>query len=535
MADNDAAYADLLPALSPLDDPDAAMLDRKATMAKLLGTDGPTAPPSWLDQMKAAQQSTPDSTDEAAQNDAPANLSPNGNVLPDGLKSRVPPAAPSIPASVTPSGDSSAPSMAGNNAKVIAQMQANYAKNSQDVQNEADQPDLTATTKNLEAARQNAAQPINAYDPKTGKVVDDYKPSFGQRLMRGVEGFAKGGVFGAIDPAIGGATPYGAPNAQYGRDVQQQQGRVASLDQQLKNAADNYKATSARLGQVAKDRTELVNSGKDVAGASIAQQNIDNKPDKPQTIEEQAYDYAVKSGKTPIDALTAVYGAKNVKDAGLPQQYLDAISSGDTTKANLIKQVIRDTSTQPKIDIHQAEEKQPGSMVMVPDGKGGFNAQMVHPGDNVAPGATNVAGMGAAGKAADKESKAAQSVVEDAETAHTLAREAEAGNAPADVDLALQFFKTMKGSGGAGIRFTQTEQNLIMGARNSAEDLQAVAQKVIGSGQKFTTDQRNKILKVIDIHADAARKHVAGGSAPAGNDAPTPGAKVRDYTSLGSH
>lgn len=288
MADNDAAYADLLPALSPLDDPDAAMLDRKATMAKLLGTDGPTAPPSWLDQMKAAQQSTPDSTDEVAQNDAPANLSPNGNALPPGLNSRVssPSAAPApVPASVTQSGT---PSLADGNAATIGKMQSDYAKASQDVQNEANQPDISASTKNLEAARQNAAQPINAYDPKTGKLLDDYKPSFGQRLMRGVSGFAKGGIFGAVDPAIGGGTAYGAPNAQYGRDVEQQQGRVASLDQQLKNASDNWKATNDRLKQVATDRRALATMGKDVTGASIDQQGIPIKQQEADTGSQNA-------------------------------------------------------------------------------------------------------------------------------------------------------------------------------------------------------------------------------------------------------
>jgi hypothetical protein len=75
---------------------------------------------------------------------------------------------------------------------------------------------------------------------------------------------------------------------------------------------------------------------------------------KPKTIEDQAYDYAVSQGKNPLDAYSAVYGAKNVKDANLPQQYLDAVATGDTTKAGLIKKVINDTSTAPKIQVIQA-------------------------------------------------------------------------------------------------------------------------------------------------------------------------------------
>jgi hypothetical protein len=80
----------------------------------------------------------------------------------------------------------------------------------------------------------------------------------------------------------------------------------------------------------------------------------DNPTPKTKTIEEQAYDYAVSQGKNPLDAYSAVFGAKNVKDAGLPQQYLDAIATGDKVKADLIKKVINDTSTQPKIQVINA-------------------------------------------------------------------------------------------------------------------------------------------------------------------------------------
>lgn len=94
---------------------------------------------------------------------------------------------------------------------------------------------------------------------------------------------------------------------------------------------------------------------------------------KPKTIEEQAYEYAVKSGKNPLDAFSAVYGAKNTKDAGLPQQYLDAIASGDTTKAALIKQVIHDTTVQPKIDVHNAT----AALTGIPAAAPGQNSPMV--------------------------------------------------------------------------------------------------------------------------------------------------------------
>ena len=126
----------------------------------------------------------------------------------------------------------------------------------------------------LEQQRVNAARPINPYDPQTGKLVDDYKPSFGQRFMRGVAGYAKGGVVGAINPAAVGAKAYGDPNKNYDNDLRMQQGRITGADQQLSNAAANYKATSERLAKIASERRALGAMGKDVTAASNQQQQI---------------------------------------------------------------------------------------------------------------------------------------------------------------------------------------------------------------------------------------------------------------------
>lgn len=273
MADDANAIAGLLGSITdPLGkagiDPDEALLDRKAAMAKLMG---PTAPPSWVDQVNTAQNDVPPQP----------GLSPNGNQLPAGLQSRAvtpPPAqaAPStaVPASVTQNGS---PDLAAANTAFIGQAQNDYTKASNDVDKMAAQPDLASQTKNLEAQRANQAAPLPAYDPQTGKLLSEYKPSFAQRLMRGVDGFARGGVFGAIDPKVAGETPYGAPNAQYQREVQQRQGNVASLDQQLQTAATNYKNTSERLKAVAAARKELPSMAKDIMSGSVAQQDQPNK------------------------------------------------------------------------------------------------------------------------------------------------------------------------------------------------------------------------------------------------------------------
>jgi hypothetical protein len=112
-----------------------------------------------------------------------------------------------------------------------------------------------------------------------------------------------------------------------------------------------------------------------------------------------------------------------------------------------------------------------------------------------------------------------QAIVDEAQNAHTAADMANHGNASADVDLALSFFKAMKGGNGSGIRFTQQEQKMITGARNSSQDLLAIGQKVIGSGQPLTPQQRQNMLDVIDLNAGAARSAMQrlGGNVNAGN------------------
>jgi len=300
MAD-DGNIADILDALSPVKgDVDEAATDRAGTMAKLLG---PAPEPKWY---------------EAQNNVPPPPTSQNGNPLPPGLNSRQAPPqeapqTPAVPAGVTPSGSPSKPdpsTLATSNTGTINLMQNDYARASQDVQNEAAQPDEATVTAPLErqrvTAQQRQVELQNPYDPKTGKMLDEYKPSFGQRFMRGVAGLARGGVLGAVDPSIAGVGNYGAPNKQYGIDQTQAAGRVAGADQQLKLAQDNWKAQNERLKQIATDRRALATTGKDVTGAAVAQQGV------------------------PIDQQKADADTKRADDAGRPKNYEEAVIAANT-------------------------------------------------------------------------------------------------------------------------------------------------------------------------------------------------------------
>lgn len=345
MAD-DAVYSDLLEALSPLTaagiDPDEARMDRAGTMAKLMPDDD--AQPSWADKARQdyedqQQQAAPAPTPAPAQDDstpAPApQLSPNGNPLPPGLNSRQPQPTPAIPASVTPTGDASTPSLADRNSKSIGIMETNLQRASQDVQNEAAQPDLAAQTRVLEQQRVNAqrrqVELENPTDPKTGKMRDEYKPTFGQRIMRGVKAFGTG------VPA-----DYGAPNKEYGYDKQQAADRVAGTDQQLANAAANYKATSERLAKVASDRRAVATTGKDVTGASIAQQDIPIKQEQADNASPDAAAQKLKDAYTQRVADADVQGLKGpqrtfaIINGKLPdpkQATADEIALGQATAA----------------------------------------------------------------------------------------------------------------------------------------------------------------------------------------------------------
>lgn len=120
----------------------------------------------------------------------------------------------------------------------------------------------------------------------------------------------------------------------------------------------------------------------------------------------------------------------------------------------------------------------------------------------------------------EKAVKPYQDMLTSADEAKTLADMAEKGNAEADVDLALMFFKMMRGQN-SGVRFTQQENNLIMHARGMGQDLVGIGQKVLGGGQPFTPDQRKNVVAVIQMHADVAKKaldRLQGGGGTGGGE-----------------
>jgi hypothetical protein len=205
----------------------------------------------------------------------------------------------------------------------------------------ADLPSVESSIKPLQDQRAAAATPLNPAD---------YKPSFGQRLVRGLQGFARGGVFGAVDPTIGGAQAYGAPTRQFGIDTALQAQRVGGIDQSIEQARKNYQDTSSRIKANAQEARSTATAIKDV-GAAYKDVNTPQKEGNP---EQQAFDSLVKGGMAPSDAFAKVKQAANVKDPTIQQQYLDALTSGDAAKMAAIEKTIRATRTDPQVQVINA-------------------------------------------------------------------------------------------------------------------------------------------------------------------------------------
>jgi hypothetical protein len=215
--------------------------------------------------------------------------------------------------------------------------------------------------------------------------------------------------------------------------------------------------------------------------------------------------------------------AKPDKEETAEQQYIKSETAKGVPLETAIKNYAKITKTAPQ---------EPGSYMPLYDEKGHVTGAWDPKSGRIAKppdlSGTTTGGAAIASKAdaaTTKEAQPYQQMVDSATQAHELADMASKGNASADVDLVLSFFKMMKGTGGAGVRFTQQEQNMILGARNSGQDLLGIGQKVIGEGQALTPEQRKNMVAVIDMHAKAAQTHLDGMKSGKGGDANQGGAQ----------
>lgn len=391
----------------------------------------------------------------------------------------------------------------------------------------APEPDLPDTAKE-DAMIAAKSIPINPNTSIGGKKI--YKEGFLGKLGRLGQGAAIG-FAGHPDDAVS----INAPNDRFKLDDQTRQAQLGLANKQRADAIAAFKekadlrkqqdTASKDAGDISNVAAKLPNETT-VADADAARAYNESPTGKAEAQKQlDATTLAdrmsqVNNPKNPLSKLGVAEKAVFVAGGRAPEPYhpdASVQSLWGATQAYIKENGHPPQTLHDYLKIQQtAKGESGGQTMMVPDGKGGMTATVVKPGDTVPTGTTTTAGMAADARAnaagATKEAKSAQSIVDEADLAHQAAQEAANGNAEGDVDLMLSFFKTMKGSSGAGIRFTQQEQNLIKGARSSGQDLMAIGQKVIGSGQSLTPTQRENVLRIIDLHAEQAKKHISGSS-----------------------
>lgn len=150
--------------------------------------------------------------------------------------------------------------------------------------NDPNQPNVNA----IQAARTAAASPQSATNPTGAPVMTDpnhpeYKPSIGRRILRGVVGAGvglagggiRGALLGALEPQATTGVGYKSPTRAFSIAAQQNAGRLANLDEQLKQAD-----TQAKTGdEAAKNLLEIAKGYTGVGKDAAANQNADTKAD----------------------------------------------------------------------------------------------------------------------------------------------------------------------------------------------------------------------------------------------------------------
>lgn len=232
--------ADLMPSASPLAsagiDPDDAVANREQVMAQLAakqnGMTHPVANTSGTIPELVAAAPTPSWLSGAT---APA-VAPKGPPATNApTPASEPPSAPSVPGVVTPSGNSSTPTPNYYQAGQAGALDSATAAQG-NARRWQSRPLPSATTDPIEDKIEAASTPTQGRDAQ-GNLLPQYRPSVGQRIVRGVQGFAQNGLRGVL------TAPYGAPNDAYQGQEAQRQAQLAAMRQRLQyrqgaNAAD---------------------------------------------------------------------------------------------------------------------------------------------------------------------------------------------------------------------------------------------------------------------------------------------------------
>ena len=213
--------------------------------------------------------------------------------------------SPAVPASVSPSGTS------GSN--FFQQGMEGQLRNAQaaekTVSKMGDPTDELAKEQALAEKIRAESMPVNPRDAQgkvlhggtdaQGNPLPNYRPSVGQRIMRGIQGFERGGIAGAI------AAPYGDPSKQYERDVAQRQATAAADTGSLNEMARRFKESSDRMSALSKEQRDVSTAYKDVTSGQTAEEAAQNKGTVEQAqaiLDREKAGWGPGGGKAPTTA-----------------------------------------------------------------------------------------------------------------------------------------------------------------------------------------------------------------------------------------
>ena len=292
--------ASLMPSASPLAsagiDPDDAVANREQVMAQLAakqaGLVHPVANTSGIVPESVA---------------APAPWTPSAT--PPATNAPTPPSEPtstaSVPGSVTPSGNNQT------SPDYYQQGQAGALSSAQDAQTNArrwqSRPLPSATTDPLEAARLKASIPTPETGPD-GKLLPQYRPSVGQRIARGVAGFAQNGLRGVL------TAPYGAPTDAYSGQENARQAQLASIDQQMKYRQGANTADQTAMKDIGANDNATGSRFSAIANGAVAKQNADTSGQNAATTAARETREANAPAKIPTTYEAAVIAANQETD-----------------------------------------------------------------------------------------------------------------------------------------------------------------------------------------------------------------------------
>ena len=387
--------------------------------------------------------------------------------------------------------------------------------------------------------------PVNPQQQKLNDLTAS-KPGYQNIQNPFLHGLAAtGNALASVFPRVGAAIP--GTTAHHNEQIAEQEGLLNQETGRNRIGAETEE-TKARAEAIGHPRPQLemtdaglvrVPQEGEAQAVTMGGEAL-QKPDisKVANPEAQAFDAYVHGGMSPQAAFRQVQQDKQEGiAAGKPEpeeknykQFADEYHTGHPNAT------VAETQRAYKLN-QEMPQRPPQFFGIIPQAGGGGKAEVIRPGQTVPPGMMSPTQMGGiaenTAKQLPKELKPYQDVVDTAAMAHKLQMEGDAGNASADVDLTLSFFKMMKGQG-SNIRYTMQEQKFILGARPLAEDMAAVGQKVIGEGQALTPEQRARMVHVIDMHAEAAQQAMqrlqgGGGTESAPNATPEkPAGKKKD-------